>query len=311
MSDLMDVLGSWGIRTPVCVDPIPSHWGSIWRVESAEGSEYVLKEEKSRARALRNYDLLRFLLEHQQPVAVPMITDAGLPYASRGDRTYVLCRRLPGVPATVYRLEDSQDCLANVGEALASLDRCLRAYPLSNRFPRLDLASFLMTEAVPAITRHSGAFHVERVRRVASDVACRLPSVQFEGVKQLVHRDPNPSNFLLEEERVTGILDFGVAVRCNRLFDPCYLALIILRGVWADPVKRAAWPRVLRALMLGYSRLLDVTEYERIALPPVLMAVQFLFTAFDLKLRNVPAAQRNVELLYWLYDQSSEVEWRI
>jgi len=54
--------------------------------------------------------------------------------------------------------------------------------------------------------------------------------------KQLIHRDPNPSNILFDGGEVTGFIDFDLSHRNIRLLDPCYCATGIL-SEWRDVEK--------------------------------------------------------------------------
>jgi len=63
-------------------------------------------------------------------------------------------------------------------------------------------------------------------------------------VKQLIHRDPNPSNILFDGGEVSGFIDFDLSERNVRLWDPCYYATGILsefRGV--DGIYEK-WPEI-------------------------------------------------------------------
>jgi Ser/Thr protein kinase RdoA (MazF antagonist) len=232
---------------------------------------------------------------------------AGEPYAVQGDRTYVLSRRLPGSTFSDHHAGAWEAGATACGEALARLHRSLRSFPRPHLFLRLDLSDFVAEIALPAIGGHPDAFPLDSVRQIGEEVAGSLSSPCASAVEQLVHRDPNPSNILLKDGAVTGIVDFGVVVTCLRLLDPCYLAMSMLAGSGEDPEKRRAWPCVLRAIMRGYARHLEVSAAEHRIIFPVLAAVQFIFIDFDLKLGNIGAARRNAELLRWLSDRRAEL----
>lgn len=52
--------------------------------------------------------------------------------------------------------------------------------------------------------------------------------------KQLIHRDPNPSNIIVDYGEITGFLDFELTERNVRIFDPCYAATAILSETYED-----------------------------------------------------------------------------
>ena len=60
--------------------------------------------------------------------------------------------------------------------------------------------------------------------------------------KQLIHRDPNPSNIIVDHGEITGFLDFELTERNVRIFDPCYAATAILSETYEDTsLERDKW----------------------------------------------------------------------
>ena len=98
--------------------------------------------------------------------------------------------------------------------------------------------------------------------------------------KQLIHRDPNPSNILFDGDRVSGFIDFDLSHRNIRLFDPCYCATGILsewRGVENIYDK---WPEILTGILHGYDSINPLTTEEKQAVFYVICSIQMIFVAY-------------------------------
>ncbi len=46
--------------------------------------------------------------------------------------------------------------------------------------------------------------------------------------RHIIHRDPNPSNIIMRDGKITGFIDFELSERNIRIFDPCYASTAIL-----------------------------------------------------------------------------------
>jgi homoserine kinase type II len=96
------------------------------------------------------------------------------------------------------------------------------------------------------------AWLIERI----ADLYASLP-------QQLAHEDFDPGNVLVEERRVTGVLDFEFCARDLRVMD-----LAVALTWW--PVRRFGtgeeWP-IITAFVRGYARHSALTDSEITALP--------------------------------------------
>ena len=68
--------------------------------------------------------------------------------------------------------------------------------------------------------------------------------------RQIIHRDPNPSNILMTDKQ-WGILDFDLAERNIRIYDPCYAATAILSESFeaSNDQKLQKWCKIYKNIL--------------------------------------------------------------
>ena len=118
--------------------------------------------------------------------------------------------------------------------------------------------------------------------------------------RQIIHRDPNPGNLILEGEK-WGFIDFELSERNLRIYDPCYAATAILSENFAG--ERERWPALFREILEGYDSQVHLTQAEWKAAPYVVLANQLVCVAWfaeQEKYREI--LQTNIAMTQWLIE---------
>ncbi len=99
--------------------------------------------------------------------------------------------------------------------------------------------------------------------------------------KQIIHRDPNPGNIIVNDER-WGFIDFKLSERNVRIYDPCYAATAVLSEsfVDGDDKKLTKWLEICRNIIGGYDNVVKLSDEERKAIPYVILSNQLICTAW-------------------------------
>jgi Ser/Thr protein kinase RdoA (MazF antagonist) len=303
-------LVSWNLGEVASTEPLQSPWGCVTAVTLASGERYVLKRCGDPDRMDRELRLLRHLDHCGLPVAVPVPTVTGAPFAFAADGAYGLYPMLPGCHP---RDHDSQGANARaqvvkIGEAIGRLHQALRRWEPDGNHPELDLTGQLKAWALPLIGSRRSDADSNRVAALAEGCGRELARVADQLVVQWIHRDPHPGNMLFERGTLSGILDFEQVRRGPRVFDPCYCAASILAGGWEHMEHRSRWPALLAAILSGYQQHCRLNTAERHAVVPMLTAVEVLFLAFSLEQEQMDDAVLSRELLFWLDDNRARIE---
>jgi Ser/Thr protein kinase RdoA (MazF antagonist) len=127
---------------------------------------------------------------------------------------------------------------------------------------------------------------------------------------QIIHRDPNPSNILMQEGTLAGFIDFDLTQRSIRLFDPCYASTAVLCGLFQKGQRErvSTWPEIFRQILQGYDEKAHLTDAERKAIPYVVLSIQLIcvgwFSSYD---RFHALAETNMDMLRWLLEIKEEL----
>jgi homoserine kinase type II len=277
-----ELLTAWPIRQPVQIKPLQRGMNNhVWRVEAADGQIYVLrvlpgKEDLPRVR----YEaaLLYALSEKQLPFRLPV------PLRASGGDIAVSFEQETGFPtiATLHPFlagirPDRTDLIkaAQAGAALAALDGALATLPeqFARQFQALaafgDFAHYheLVPDPLGAIGQLPVDHELSRpVCNLLAAVIERTYELYHRLPQQLLHRDYDPSNILMDDAGVRAVLDFEFAGKDIRVLDLC-VALswwpVNLMGTGKE------W-EVIDAFGMAYVHEFPLSEEELRAVPDVL-----------------------------------------
>ncbi len=239
-------------------------------VRAREG-EYVLRVYRNASepgRVRDEHDLLGRLAMAELPFQTPMPlrTREGDTLAVletlEGARLAALFNRIPGAPAelntTNARLAGA--ALARVDAALAGLHLPVHQPPTLRDVHELVPDPYAIDDLGldPKRADHVGTLF-ERVEAAHDALASSLP-------RQIIHNDFAFPNVLVEDDRVTGLVDFESAGPDVRAAD--LAAALYVTSVRASAEER--W-RVLEALATGYRRTLPLDPLEVAAMPELMV----------------------------------------
>ena len=119
--------------------------------------------------------------------------------------------------------------------------------------------------------------------------------------RQIIHRDPNPGNIICADDR-WGFIDFELAARNARIYDPCYAATAVLSETFSGDNDK--WLEIYRDILLGYDSAARLTDAERQAVPYVILANQFVCVAWFAEQEQYwELFETNRRMTKWLIDR--------
>ena len=240
------------------------------------GTDYVLKFSADKAKLLTHMQLSAALATEGLLSAVPIPTSDGKTLVRHDYGWFFLSRRLPGVPLRAAELltETGLPLAYPFGAAIGKLHQALSRLDLP--VPDAEPPTATLSWALPRVRDHLPlpADLTRHLSAVLADLTPHLP-------RQIIHRDPNPSNLLVSDEGWS-FIDFDLSQRSLRLFDPCYAATAVLSETirTADAAKLTAWLAFYHDLLRGYDSIVHLTAEEKTALPCLLLADQLRCTAW-------------------------------
>jgi Ser/Thr protein kinase RdoA (MazF antagonist)/AraC-like DNA-binding protein len=261
------------------------------------GEEFVLKYTVNFGKLEKHIEVSKALSSIGLLSAVPVPTADGAEYIRDGEIYFYLTRRLPGKQMDAHRFCQGDGRF--VGEIIGQLHLALNK--IEDCVTEADLLSTVRDWALPgakAPLNLSDGFCKEYLETFAS-LYPDLP-------RQIIHRDPNPGNIICAEDQ-WGFIDFELAERNARIYDPCYAATAVLSETFGQD--NHPWLEIYRDIIWGYDSVAHLTEAERRAIPYIILANQFVCVAwFAQQDKYVEIFEVNKKMTAWLIEHFEELK---
>lgn len=301
---MKELLEKWGLEF-ARAETVPIK-GGVWQV-LLEDQVFMLKHRTNRTRVWAEYDLMSWLKQNNQPVSQLLRTVRETCWAEYDGGFYVLYPYLAGISGD--KVENLNAVYAQeIGRGLASLHCCLADYKQDFEFSQFDLFRDVSDYAWPAVQAYAGIRFHNRLRDIEQDIARNMVNPYEALPRQLIHRDFHPGNFVFQEGKIAGILDFDRVRIAPRIFDLCYCSTAVLSAHFNDPGRRENWPEFVQALLQGYGSVLPLSQTEAFIFLYMVYLIQFLFIAFQLDGGKEKAADLNLAMLFWINEQHEFLE---
>ena len=273
---ITEVLSNWAIQDQKISDIVFPETGEISDTSKFVGDEYVIKYTANLGNTKKAIEIAGALnnVGLSAPTIIP--TRDGREYVQEGEIYFTLYRKINGerVIAGKLYLDVYQKKARFTGEIIGWLDKALSA--IDTTADEADTYDAVKSWALPNISSELGL----------DDTFTKKFLDEFENIykslpRQVIHRDPNPGNIIVADDK-WGFIDFELSERNVRIFDPCYAATSILSETFEDGNidKFMKWISIMKEMIAGYDSVVILTEEEKKAVPYIILANQFLSTAF-------------------------------
>ena len=261
------------------------------------GEKYVLKFTANLGKLKKHIEVSKALHSIGLLSAVPIPTTDGAEFIPDGEVYFYLTCRLPGEQMVAHRFADGDGRF--VGEIIGQLQLALSG--IEDCVSEADLLATIRDWALPKA----------KVALNLSDAFCKEYLDTFANLypnlpRQIIHRDPNPGNIIYEDDQ-WGFIDFELAERNARIYDPCYATTAILSETFGQDNDR--WMEIYRDIICGYDSVAHLTDEERKAIPYVILANQFVCVAwFAEQDKYAEIFETNKRMTVWLIDKFEELK---
>jgi len=291
------ILKHWNLEGETITDIYYEGTGNKNENACYVGERYALKYTGNLGKVKKNIAVSRALHSVGLLSAIPVITTDGADYISDGELYFYLTRRLPGEQMASHEFVGGDGRF--VGEIIGQLHLAL--CKIEDCVSEADLLATVRDWALPkarAELNLSDAFCREYLDTL-SDLYPNLP-------RQIIHRDPNPGNIICEDAQ-WGFIDFELAERNARIYDPCYAATAVLSETFGQNNDR--WLEIYRDIIRGYDSVVHLTDNERRAIPYILLANQFVCVAwFSEQDKYLEVYDTNKRMTIWLLAQFEKLK---
>lgn len=261
------------------------------------GDGYVLKYTTNLGKLRKHIEVSKAIENVGLFAAVPVGTTDGREYVQEGELYFYLTKRLPGTQMASHSFGDGDGRF--VGEIIGQLHLALSK--IEDGVSEADLLSTVKDWALPkakAALNLPDGFCKDYLDTFAA-LYPKLP-------RQIIHRDPNPGNIICADEQ-WGFIDFELAERNARIYDPCYAATAVLSETFGKNNDR--WLEIYRDIICGYDSVAHLTDEERKAIPFIILANQFVCVAwFSEQDKYAEIFEINKRMTVWLIEKIEELK---
>jgi Ser/Thr protein kinase RdoA (MazF antagonist)/AraC-like DNA-binding protein len=291
------ILQAWNLEKERIADIYYEGTGSKNQNACYVCEAYILKYTCNLGKLQKNIEVAKALENIGLLAATPVPTADGQEYIREGELYFYLTRRLPGMPLVATRFGAGDGRF--VGEILGQLHLALSK--IEDCVSEADLLATVKNWALPK-AKEALSLTDSFCEEYLATFAAHYPGLP----RQIIHRDPNPGNIICAEEQ-WGFIDFELAERNARIYDPCYAATAVLSETFGDD--NSNWLKIYRDIMRGYDSVAHLTDEERTMIPYMILANQFVCVAwFAEQDRYAELYEVNKRMTNWLVEIFRELK---
>lgn len=275
----------------------------VWSV----GESHILKHYHNEEELKRNIAMFRNLLAQGIPVPEVVALPDGRDYLEYEGDFYLLTIGLPGESMT-NKDAIPEDFFHGFGGVLARLHLAFLECQKHLLVP-LDYWENNMSEEMEGWVWNNLEQHrpegidLEQAQADIKELCRLLPGLP----RQLIHRDVHLGNFLFDQGRFSGYIDFDLSQVNVRIFDLCYFLLGLRTGSAYHIQGEDAWMRAVKEVFAGYHEVNPLIREERLAAVSVMKNIELLFAAYFAGEGQTEFMKKAVELYGFVGRNEAEI----
>jgi Ser/Thr protein kinase RdoA (MazF antagonist) len=310
MNNIQSIILNWDTGEIEQIDKVNTPSGKVHSIKLKNGQKYFLKEKNNYGEIDKELLLHEKLSKHGIEISVPMLNLQKEYFVEKDAKLYCLYKALSG---RVFHQHFDNGALKRAflyGKSIALLHNGLKESNLDNLIPEMNLKEQLENWAIPTILKETDVDN-KIIQSIISDLKQNLLFIINTLPIQLIHRDAHPGNIVLNEDQISGFIDFDISRTGIRLFDLCYCSTSILMSNFDDSNSREMWIKILKELIKGYKNINPLSENESKSIIHVIYSIQIIFVAYFYDLGNRDVAKINLEALYWIHKKKHVIQEEI
>ena len=313
-----EVLAAWDIGAAQAIVDI--HPGEVYKVECVTGTSFVLKNigeqgPQTVARFQFEHQVLRHLDSTGISVALPIPNQEGELLVLRNGNLYTLSPYLTANNKWLeLDLEGLRRLNRNCGAAIARLHVALATFPaqdLENRTWKTVLPDDLFDHWIPSIRQNISQQERGEFETIVADIAADMRVTMEDLPTQLIHRDCHHGNIIVDEDQVSGFIDYDHLSIGPRIFDLADFIVHMIKQHVADRERTSEWYDLFPAVLQGYDEENPLLEDEKQALCYVMLGVLLIFAGWLFEVARPEKAQPELEAFAWMYHNRQRIRDRI
>lgn len=290
------ILCNWGLQD----DKIEQIYDTAWQV----GEEYVLKVYYDLDMLKRNLKILHTLDLMNIPVGQIVLTHDNEQYISEADVYYFLSKKMQG--SNIIQVGNDINIALKMGEIIAELHiafaKCEKVETFWNNSLLVEMNGWVKNNFESNKWKYITQENYEQIVLNLANVYDKLPV-------QLIHRDVHFGNFLFDNGKFSGYIDFDLSQRNIRIFDICYFLLGLLSEEEKLEITVDTWFAFLKNAFIGYEKKIRLSDEEKIAVPYVMECIELLFVSYFDEQGDVCCAENAYKIFKFIKQQEDRI-WK-
>lgn len=275
---IQQIINEWDIEKK----KVKQIYDSAWQI----GEDFVLKTYKDVNMLQRNIKILTILEDMEIPVGGIVLTKNKKTYANDNEYYYILTNKLSG--SNITDIHKNTAIASEMGRVLARLHKAFKECETQDVFWDNSLLKEMKGWIKSDFLKNNWKY-VDESR--FGNLVDRLEKLYDKLPIQLIHRDVHLGNFLFENGKFSGYIDFDLSQRNIRIFDLCYFMLGLLSEEEVLDISEEQWFDILKYFFAGYEQEDELLPEEKQAVPYVMEAIELLFVAWFMGQNDTKCAE--------------------
>jgi Ser/Thr protein kinase RdoA (MazF antagonist) len=284
------------------------HKDTVFKITADTGKTWILKKVlhlPTHDRLISEYNVLRYLHDHDVPVSVPLLTDSGDVFVEFNEQIFTLSPALPTNSSTV-KANDRQR-YKGIGRALGHFHHLLGTYPDPIESWTMNISDKLENEIFPYLeeTLNPGNFSLfqQQLKSIKSQLIANWQQLPT----QYIHGDFHGGNILFDGNKVTGFIDLDHLPIGTRIYDISYFLADEVKNRIDDSKKLESWLASFIYLIYGYTHEICLSTQEQDKLWHGMLFTQLMFIDWFVKSKNEEHIEKNTRVFNWIYTHQTDI----
>lgn len=288
------IINEWDIEKKY----VKQIYDSPWQI----GEDFCLKTYEDVNMLQRNIKILTILENMGIPVGGIVFTKDRKTYAKDTEYYYILTNKLSG--CNITNIHKDTAIASEMGRVLARLHKAFRECEEQDEFWENSLLKEMNGWIKSVFVKNSWKY----IDESAYDILIgRLEKLYDKLPVQLIHRDVHLGNFLFDNEKFSGYIDFDLSQRNIRVFDLCYFMLGLLSEEESLDISEEQWFDILKYFFSGYEQENELLPEEKQAVPYVMEAIELLFVAWFMEQNDKKCAEDAMKIYQFVEKNEEEI----
>lgn len=288
MNDKIEkIINEWDIEEK----DVKQIYDSAWQI----GERFVLKTYKDVNMLQRNIKILTILEDMGIPVGGIILTRDKKTYVMDNEYYYILTNKLSG--SNITNIHKDTAIALEMGRVLARLHTAFKECETQDEFWDNSLLKEMNGWVKSVFVKNRWKYIDESEYDI---LIGRLEKLYDKLPVQLIHRDVHLGNFLFDNGKFSGYIDFDLSQRNIRIFDLCYFMLGLLSEEELLDISEKQWFDILKHFFAGYEKEHKLMPEEKQAVPYVMKAIELLFAAWFVEQKDIKCAEDALKIYQFI-----------